>query len=56
MQMMYAGKNIRRLEDALKALPQKMPYQEAAKALRKMFAERVNGDGMICSSRFLVGG
>ena len=34
-----------RLEDALKALPAENAYQEAAKALRKMFAERVNGDG-----------
>lgn len=34
-----------RLEDALKALPAEHAYQEAAKALRKMFAERVNGDG-----------
>ena len=35
-----------RLEDALKALPAEHAYQEAAKALRKMFAERVNGDGI----------
>ena len=34
-----------RLDDALKALPAEHAYQEAAKALRKMFAERINGDG-----------